>query len=130
MSVTGPKRRILFVDDDTIASELAQNYLSEWFDVEVASTGEEAVQACLKSPPDLILMDLMMPGTTNYEGSEAIHRLTTDPKTSAIPIIIQTGFDDARLLILIGRAPNIAGVLIKPFEMALMKKKIDVILSK
>jgi len=130
MDMPQKKHRILFVDDDPAAVSLVSEYLSEWFEVEVATTGEEAVLSCLKAPPALVLMDLMMPRSTNYEGDEAIQRLTTDPKTSAIPIIVQTGFSGARILLLVQQAPNIVGVLMKPYDLALMKKKIDVILNR
>ena len=124
-----PKRRILFVDDDSAAVELVKTYLGKWYQVETASTGEEAVQACLTKAPDLVLMDLMMPGTPSYEGDEAIRRITTDPRTSTIPIIVQTGFQNTRVLLLMGQTPNIVGVLLKPFDLAMLKKKIQVVLG-
>ena len=66
-------------------TETIRKFLSAWYDIEIAKTDEEAVLSCQKSPPDLVLMDLMMPHSPTYEGDEAIRRLTTDPRTSSIP---------------------------------------------
>src|SRR3569832_2588194 len=122
--------RLLFVDDDLVAADVVVIFLAQWYDVETAGNAEDAVQACRKSPPDLVLMDLMMPTESSYEGDRAIRLLAADPKTSSIPIIIQTGFQDARILFLIGQSPNIVGVLVKPFDLDLLKKKVEVILGR
>ena len=117
--------RVLIVEDDAFVVETLKTYLEEWYQVDVARTGEEAVSLCKAAPPALVIMDLMMPGSHSYEGDEAIRRLTTDPKTSAIPIIIQTGFSGSRTLNLKALGPSVKDVLSKPIDLLDLKKKIE-----
>jgi two-component system, cell cycle response regulator DivK len=65
------------------------------FDVVVAQNGPEALAAVERDHPDLILMDVSMPG---IDGWEATRRLKTDPATQGIPIIILSAhvFEDSR----------------------------------
>jgi CheY-like chemotaxis protein len=130
MQAKKPRPRILFVDDDLVAAEVIVKFLSERYEVETAANAEDAVASCRRSAPDLVLMDLMMPTEPSYEGDEAIRILAADPKTASIPIIIQTGFQEPRILFLMGQSPNIVGVLVKPFDLELLKRKIEVILGK
>jgi len=130
METKPPRKRILFVDDDLVAADVIVKFLAESYEVRTADNAEDAVKACQKQAPDLVLMDLMMPTESSYEGDGAIRILAADPKTASIPIIIQTGFQDARILFLIGQSPNIVGVLVKPFELDLLKKKVEVILGR
>ena len=81
-----PKKRILVVDDEPDAVELMQTILEhEKYDVTTASNGEKALEA-MKSNPDLVLLDIRMPGEIN--GLEVCRRLKSDPKTKQIPVII------------------------------------------
>ncbi|HCI52097.1 MAG TPA: hypothetical protein DE312_01995 [Gallionella sp.] len=80
--VTG---RVLVVDDDKITRILHRTLLSNQFDVETASSGEEALKMCSERLPDLILLDVIMPDMDGYETCLQIREFTD------IPIIFATG---------------------------------------
>ncbi len=88
---TGPSR-VLIVDDNAQNLELLQAYLEE-LDCETVAAydGQEALDLVAKSPPDLLLLDIMMP---KMSGFEVCRRLKSDPKTSAIPIIMVTALNE------------------------------------
>ena len=81
------RAKILVVDDEPINVELLENYLSEDYDVSVAYDGNEALLYVDKEPPDLILLDIMMPVMNGYE---VCKNLKENPKTMGIPIIMVT----------------------------------------
>ncbi len=68
------------VDRDRIADIL---HRAGW-EVEVAGSGREALEVALARPPDIIFLDIVMPG---MDGFEACRRLAEDPRTRAIPIV-------------------------------------------
>ena len=80
------KKSILVVDDEPDTLELMQTILKhEGYDVLQALNGSEALEE-VKRNPDLILLDIRMPGELN--GIEVCKRLKTDPVHKSIPIII------------------------------------------
>jgi CheY-like chemotaxis protein len=80
------KKSILVVDDEPDTLELMQTILKhEGYEVLKALNGSEALKE-VKQNPDLILLDIRMPGELN--GIEVCKRLKTDPKLKSIPIII------------------------------------------
>lgn len=86
--------RVLVVDDVLPNVKLLEAKLtSEYFDVLCATSGEEALSLIGKSPPDIILLDVMMPG---MDGFEVCRRIKSDPKASHIPIIMVTALDHPR----------------------------------
>jgi CheY-like chemotaxis protein len=82
--------RILVVDDTESGLDLV-GYLvrSRGHEAVFARTGEEAVASALASMPDLILMDLQMPGMSGYEALQAIHR---EAEGDVCPILALTAF--------------------------------------
>ncbi len=84
--------RILVVDDLAEIRDLLQVYLEdEGYQVLTAGNGEEALAAVAAHPPDLILLDIMMPGTDGYE---VCRRLKSNEKTAFIPIVMLTALQD------------------------------------
>ena len=80
--------RILVVEDNDKNLKLTRDVLEfAGYTVEVAITGEEAVAQALASVPDLILMDLQLPG---MDGHEALARLRADPDTQRVPVVALT----------------------------------------
>ncbi len=83
---------ILVVDDNQQNLELLQVYLE---DVDCRSVpahdGPEALEIIAKDPPDLILLDVMMP---KMSGFEVCRRIKNDPKTSDIPVIMVTALNE------------------------------------
>jgi putative two-component system response regulator len=82
-------RRILVVDDNVnIATLLRQELMAEGYEVATACDGLEALALVAALPPDLILLDIDLPGLS---GSEICRRLKSDPATRLIPIVMITG---------------------------------------
>jgi len=76
------------VDDSPTEIHLLREMLTKnGFSVSVANTGEEAVTRAKSEKPDLILMDVVMPGMSGFEATRAI---TRDPASANIPVIICT----------------------------------------
>lgn len=77
---------VLVVDDSPTDSHLLTEMLKKnGFAVSTATNGEEAISKAKSDKPDLILMDIVMPGMSGFEATRAISR---DPETAAIPVII------------------------------------------
>ncbi|MDX1516744.1 MAG: response regulator [Woeseiaceae bacterium] len=82
---------VLIIDDSPTELHLFQNMLEKnGFDTLVADSGEEGLKQAIANRPDCILMDVVMPG---MNGFQATRKLSQDPKTSAIPVIIITSKD-------------------------------------
>ncbi|HCS22809.1 MAG TPA: PleD family two-component system response regulator [Alphaproteobacteria bacterium] len=85
--------RVLVVDDILPNVKLLEAKLSgEYFDVITASSGAEAIQKAEKESPDIILLDVMMPG---MDGFETCQRLKSSPATAHIPVVMVTALTDA-----------------------------------
>ncbi len=85
------KPRILVVDDEKLNVELLEGFLSRKYEVVKAYNGKEALLEVEKNPPDLILLDIMMPGMTGYE---VCMKLKGDKKTLHIPIVMVTALTE------------------------------------
>jgi len=80
--------RVLIVEDNAINLELVVALLTqEGCEVLVAETADAALQLARTAQPELILMDVQLPGMTGYE---ATRRLKADPATAAIPVVALT----------------------------------------
>lgn len=80
--------RILIVDDDELLLELLQFKLeARGYEVVSARDGEAALQQVVAEPPDLIVLDMMMPG---IDGLVVLQRLKQSPETAAIPVVMLT----------------------------------------
>ena len=87
------KAKILIVDDEPLNVKLLTAKIPrDKFDMVVAYSGEEALAKVDEVVPDLILLDVMMPGLNGYEITQ---KLKGDPKTQHIPIILITALDGA-----------------------------------
>ncbi|GIW73891.1 MAG: two-component system response regulator [Phycisphaerales bacterium] len=83
---------VLVVDDNAQNAELLEAYLDDLpVRVSVAHDGQSALRAVQDDPPDLILMDIMMPRMSGYQATE---RLKEDPATRDIPIIMVTALGE------------------------------------
>ena len=78
-------RKILVIDDDIISQNLLRSTLTQGgYSVIVASDGEEGIKKAVEQTPELIILDIMMPG---MDGGEVAVVLRNDPQTRNIPII-------------------------------------------
>ena len=92
--------RILVVEDNSRNRKLVRTVLEHaGFDVIEAETGEEGVAIAAEASPDLVLMDVQLPG---IDGHDALRMLRSDETTSHVPVVAVTAFamkgDDARAL--------------------------------
>ena len=80
------RKRILIIEDDKFLLELLVGKLTkEQFDVSIALDGEEGLKKVKQEKPDLIILDLVLPG---MHGFEFLKKIKKDPKISQIPVII------------------------------------------
>jgi len=83
------KRRaatILLVDDDLLFQRTYRAHLTdEGYDVRLASDGEQALEQMQASPPDLVLLDLLLPRTSGYD---VLERMRANPALAKIPVIV------------------------------------------
>jgi len=81
-------KQILVVDDDPLMHRLYQHHLERaGYQMVSARNGREALDAAARQPPQLIVMDIMMP---DMDGLEALRELKKSDATKAIPVIIIT----------------------------------------
>jgi two-component system, cell cycle response regulator DivK len=79
---------ILVVEDNERNLKLLRDVLEyAGYDVRVARTAEDGITLAVKEPPDLVLMDLQLPG---IDGIEALRRLRESPRTADIPVVAVT----------------------------------------
>ena len=87
--------KVLVVDDESQIRNLLKEFLTnEGYEVTLASNGKEAIELTEKEHPDVILLDLKMPG---INGIEVCKRLKEEAKTQFIPIIVITGYVDNKI---------------------------------
>jgi two-component system cell cycle response regulator DivK len=81
---------VLLVEDNQRNLKLARDVLEfDGFTVQAATTGEDAVTEATRTLPDIILMDLQLPG---IDGHTALSLLRSDPRTAGIPVVALTAF--------------------------------------
>jgi DNA-binding response OmpR family regulator len=104
---------ILIVDDEPRIAALARDYLEHaGFEVQTAADGAAALGSVRRRPPDLIVLDLGLPGV---DGLEITRRLRGDAATAALPIVMLTARDD-ELDKLLGLELGADDYLTKPFS--------------
>jgi diguanylate cyclase (GGDEF)-like protein len=114
---------ILVVDDSQVNSQtLSQVLSSAGFKVRMAANGESAILQVHQNPPDLILLDIMMPG---INGFDTCIQLKANPTTREIPIIFITAFTDAESKV---KGLSLGGVdyVTKPFHEAELLARVNV----
>ena len=87
--------RLLLVDDDPSAVQLLSKMLADYPDQRFATSGAVALRLAREATPDLILLDVGMPGMTGFDVCDA---LKLDPILADVPVIFVTGYDAKALL--------------------------------
>ena len=125
---TDKKTRILVVDDDADTARLVRDWYREKpVEVIEASGGDEGIRRAQSDDPDVILMDLMMPGTNGFEASR---RPKADPKTRSIPLVLLSAQRDARTKAEGFDEAGIDDYIVKPFEFEELDARIRAMLRK
>jgi DNA-binding response OmpR family regulator len=110
-------------DERTIAEAVAARLRAEGFAVEVASDGPGAVEAARRTPPDAIVLDVMLPG---FDGLEVCRRIQAE---RGVPVLMLTARDDETDL-LIGLAVGADDYLTKPFSMRELTARVHALLRR
>ena len=88
---TGGKNRLLIVDDEPTNIHILSNILSGDYEIRAANNGQRAIEAAKSQAPDLILLDMIMPG---LDGLQVCKLLQEDEATKDIPVIFVTSMSD------------------------------------
>lgn len=115
--------RILVVEDqDSIRRMIEALVQARGYDVTAVSSGAKAIDLALTDAPDIVLLDLNLPG--QYDGFDVCQRLRTEPTTRMTPIVIISAMDDdesrAR-----ATAAGATAYYTKPFSPIALLKEID-----
>jgi len=120
------KKTILVVDDTSDNLSLMSGLLKDQYRVKLANSGEKALKAVQgDNPPDLILLDIMMPGMSGYEVCQV---LKADPASRPIPIIFltaMTSMEDEQKGLELGAADYITKPISPPIVLARVKTQLE-----
>ncbi len=87
-------KKILIIEDERVLAEIYKEKLSgAGFEVSLALDAEGGFKAAKKEKPDLILLDVLLPGEN---GISFLSRLKKDPEISSIPVIVFSNYDDPK----------------------------------
>ena len=116
-------KKVLIVEDEPEIQEVERMVVEDLLGCEVtlASTGEEALDMAAKAPPDLVVLDLILPG---IDGFAVASQMRAQPKFDGIPILALSGLtrDEDKEK---ARAAGCDDVLDKPFDLDALVEKIE-----
>jgi CheY-like chemotaxis protein len=115
--------RILVVEDqDSIRRMIEALVQARGYEVTAVSSGAKAIDVAMTNAPDIVLLDLNLPG--QYDGFDVCQRLRSDPTTRTVPVVIISAMDDddsrAR-----ATAAGATAYYTKPFSPIALLKEID-----
>jgi CheY-like chemotaxis protein len=119
--------KVMIVDDDEdirLICEIAIRRIGKW-DVVAAASGEEALALARSERPDVILLDVMMPG---IDGPTTLARLRDQPETRKVPVVFLTAKAQQREVDRYLRL-GAAGVICKPFDVIKLADEIRAIVD-
>ncbi|GJQ57247.1 MAG: adenylate/guanylate cyclase domain-containing response regulator [Candidatus Scalindua sp. AMX11] len=116
---------VLVVDDTETNIDILVAALDNEYEISVAMDGESALETVNLEPPDLILLDIMMPGMDGYQ---VCRRLKSEPKTSGIPIIFITSMSEVESKTK-GLEMGAVDYITKPFDIMEVKARVKTHLS-
>ena len=113
--------KVLLVDDEYFNYEMLTLALGERFEVCYVGSGQEALAKTVESQPDVLLLDVCMPGIDGYDTCRLIKNT---PETKNIPVIMVTGLESQSEKDEAYRA-GCDDYITKPFDMSELKEKIE-----
>ena len=121
------QKRILIVEDERDMADLvAMRLTREHYEVEVARDGSEGLEKIRSLRPDLVVLDLMLPGMS---GTEIAAQVRSDPRTAAIPILMLTAKSEESDIV-VGLKLGADDYVTKPFSMSVLLARIAAILRR
>lgn len=121
------KQSILVVeDDDDIRELVSYNLLREGYQVAGVASGEDALAAIKAKPPDLVLLDLMLPG---LDGLSVCRQLKGDPATEPLPVIMLTAKGEERDVVT-GLGLGADDYVTKPFSPKVLLARIQAVIRR
>lgn len=106
-------KRILVVEDErAVARTIQVNLDREGYQTELAANGSQALESIAAAAPDLVILDVVMPG---MDGFEVLRALKADPETADIPVVMLTARSDEES-ILRGWSEGVHCYMTKPFD--------------
>jgi DNA-binding response OmpR family regulator len=122
--MNGDRRRVLVVEDEaSIAEAMAARLRAEGFAVDIASDGPGAVAAATLDPPDLVVLDVMLPG---FDGIEVCRRIQAE---RPVPVLMVTARDD-ETDVLVGLGVGADDYLTKPFSIRELAARVHALLRR
>jgi len=121
------QKKILVVDDEQDLLDLiSYNLQRNGYDVVSANSGTDVLETAAREEPDLILLDLMLPGV---DGTEVARRLKTDSRTAQVPLIMLTAKGEETDVV-VGLTLGADDYITKPFSMKILLARIAVVLRR
>jgi adenylate cyclase len=117
---------ILAVDDTPANLALLAALLSEDYRVTAATNGQKALELAMANPPDLVLLDIMMPVMSGYE---VLEHMRANPRLRDIPVVVTSAVDQLESVV---RCVQLGAedYLVKPFDQTLLRARVDASLEK
>jgi two-component system alkaline phosphatase synthesis response regulator PhoP len=121
------KNSVLVVDDEKdLVDLISYNLQRNGFKVLTAATGDAAIEIAMRDVPNLILLDLMLPGMS---GTEVARKLKSDPQTAGIPIIMLTAKSEETDVV-VGLTLGADDYVTKPFSMKILLARMNTVLRR
>jgi len=126
-SSTPPRKKVLIVDDEKdIVDLVAYNLARNGYETVTATDGNNALDSAAKNAPDLIILDLMLPG---LDGMEVARRLKADAQTANIPIVMLTAKGEETDVV-VGLTLGADDYVTKPFSMKVLLARVASVLRR
>lgn len=119
------RSKLLLVDDNDAFREMLVSWLGTRYDVVEAGNAEAALAEMRRSPPDLVVLDIMMPGVS---GIDMFRQMTDDPVLAALPVVFLTAHHQA----LMGQERDVLArcrVVLKPFRFHELEEQLQLALK-
>lgn len=113
-------QKVLVIDDVEMNAALIASVVGTLCDVRTATSGPQGLELAQHYQPDLILLDVLMPG---MDGFEVLRQLRNDPRTAAIPVIFLTGISDTNAEE-VGLNMGAVDFIAKPFRTAVLLARV------
>ncbi|MBW1609192.1 MAG: DUF4445 domain-containing protein, partial [Deltaproteobacteria bacterium] len=123
------RMKILVVDDDPAIQKLIKNMLAKdgYKNIQTVDSGEGALEMMKKTPPDLVVLDIQLPGMKGYEVSQ---KMRTNKSTAHIPILMMTGkTSDADKALEKSFRAGVTDFITKPIKMIEFKARVKAALT-